>query len=165
MTLGYRLSRRVHAVGLHAATRGFIRCCGRIFARWDRKPGLLSRMAHRLERGSKLAMYGCQDCGDCSLPDCAYLCPKKRLLEVRPQRALRRLGRRPLRVGRQGMFLGPRLRAAEVLRRVQETMLRPAGDDLQRRAQGHVVLGQYLSGPRPSRAGGGSGQNDNTAQK
>ncbi len=34
-------------------------------------------MAHRVERAAKLAMYGCQDCGDCSLPDCAYLCPKK----------------------------------------------------------------------------------------
>jgi methylenetetrahydrofolate reductase (NADPH) len=34
-------------------------------------------MAYRIERASKLAMYGCQDCGDCSLPDCAYLCPKK----------------------------------------------------------------------------------------
>ena len=33
-------------------------------------------MAYRVERVSKLAMYGCQDCGDCSLPDCAYLCPK-----------------------------------------------------------------------------------------
>ena len=76
----------------------------RIFARWDKKPGFLSRMAYRIEGASKLAMYGCQDCGDCSLPDFAYLCPKKWLLEVRAQRALRRLGRRPLRVGRQGCF-------------------------------------------------------------
>ena len=49
----------------------------RIYARWDKKPGFLSRMAYRIEGASKLAMYGCRDCGDCSLPDCAYLCPKK----------------------------------------------------------------------------------------
>ena len=33
-------------------------------------------MAYRIEKVSKVAMYGCKDCGDCSLPDCAYLCPK-----------------------------------------------------------------------------------------
>ena len=29
-----------------------------------------------MERESKRLLYGCQDCGDCSLPDCAYLCPR-----------------------------------------------------------------------------------------
>ena len=33
-------------------------------------------MAYRIEKVSKAAMYGCRDCGDCSLPDCAYLCPR-----------------------------------------------------------------------------------------
>ena len=36
-----------------------------------------------------------------------------RLLEDEPQRALRRLGQRTLRIGRQRMLLGPRLRAFE----------------------------------------------------
>jgi methylenetetrahydrofolate reductase (NADPH) len=47
----------------------------RIFKRWDKKPGLLSRLSYWLEREAKHLGYGCQDCGDCSLPDCGYLCP------------------------------------------------------------------------------------------
>ena len=90
----------------------------RIFARWDKKPGFLSRMAYSLEKAS--------EAGDVRLPGLRRLqparlrlpLPQAMLLEVRPQRAVRRLGRRPLRAGRQGMFLGPGLRAAEVLRRV-----------------------------------------------
>jgi methylenetetrahydrofolate reductase (NADPH) len=29
-----------------------------------------------IEHGSKVALFGCKDCGDCSLPDIAYLCPE-----------------------------------------------------------------------------------------
>ena len=49
----------------------------KIFSRLDKKPGFLSRMSYSLEKASKSVMYGCQDCGDCSLPDCAYICPKR----------------------------------------------------------------------------------------
>ena len=31
-----------------------------------------------LEHVSKSAMFGCKDCGDCSLPDIAFLCPESR---------------------------------------------------------------------------------------
>jgi len=72
----YRLSRRVHDWAF-TRDKAMYPLLKWIFARLDRKPGFLSRMAYRLERVSKLAMFGCQDCGDCSLPDCAYLCPKK----------------------------------------------------------------------------------------
>ena len=50
----------------------------RLFRRWDKKPAGISRrrLAYWLERMSKHALYGCQDCGDCSLPECAYLCPR-----------------------------------------------------------------------------------------
>ena len=37
---------------------------------------LWPRWSTALERASKHALYGCQDCGDCSLPECAYLCPR-----------------------------------------------------------------------------------------
>jgi len=76
VNLNYRLSRWVHSVAF-TRDKALYPLLKRIFARWDRKPGFLSRMAYRVERISKLAMYGCQDCGGCSLPDCAYLCPKK----------------------------------------------------------------------------------------
>ena len=31
-----------------------------------------------LEHASKAVLFGCQDCGDCSLPDIAFLCPESR---------------------------------------------------------------------------------------
>jgi methylenetetrahydrofolate reductase (NADPH) len=31
---------------------------------------------HALEHTSKFMLYGCQDCGDCSLAEIAYLCPQ-----------------------------------------------------------------------------------------
>jgi methylenetetrahydrofolate reductase (NADPH) len=31
---------------------------------------------HLLEQATKVPMFGCRDCGDCSLPDIAYLCPE-----------------------------------------------------------------------------------------
>ena len=105
-------------LGVHARQGAVSAAAADLSPAGTRSRASVSRMAYRIERASKLAMYGCQDCGDCSLPDCAYLCPQARVLEVRPQRPLRRLGRRPLRIGRQGMLLGSRLRAAEELRRV-----------------------------------------------
>ncbi len=75
VTLSYRLSRLVHRLaftrgqGLH----GFMQ---RLFRRWDKRPGITGRVVYSLERVSKRALYGCQDCGDCSLPECAYLCPR-----------------------------------------------------------------------------------------
>jgi methylenetetrahydrofolate reductase (NADPH) len=76
VTLNYKLSRKVHRWAF-TRDKALYPLLKRIYARWDKKPGFLSRMAYRIERASKLVMYGCQDCGDCSLPDCAYLCPKK----------------------------------------------------------------------------------------
>ncbi len=74
VTLNYRISRRVHDLAFHRG-RGLYGLLTRVFARWDKKPGWLSRFSYWLERESKHLGYGCQDCGDCSLPDCAYLCP------------------------------------------------------------------------------------------
>ena len=76
VTVNYRISRLVHNAAF-TRDKALYPVLKRIFTRLDKKPGFLSRMAYRMERVSKLAMYGCQDCGDCSLPDCAYLCPKK----------------------------------------------------------------------------------------
>jgi methylenetetrahydrofolate reductase (NADPH) len=48
----------------------------RLFQRWDKRPGVLGRLAMWTEKRSKHVLYGCKDCGDCSLPECAYLCPR-----------------------------------------------------------------------------------------
>jgi len=77
VNMNYRLSRLVHKMAF-TRDKGLYPLLKWIYARWDKKakPGFLIRMAYRIEKASKLAMYGCKDCGDCSLPDCAYLCPK-----------------------------------------------------------------------------------------
>ncbi|MBN1908948.1 MAG: methylenetetrahydrofolate reductase C-terminal domain-containing protein [Pirellulales bacterium] len=75
-TLGYWISRKVHSLAFDRGKKLYGPMT-RLF-RWmhrSGKPGLLGRMAYWFERESKHVMYGCKDCGDCSLPDCAYLCP------------------------------------------------------------------------------------------
>jgi methylenetetrahydrofolate reductase (NADPH) len=55
----------------------------RPFARWGAKvvarsadPAQGPRALRLLEHASKSALFACRDCGDCSLPDIAYLCPE-----------------------------------------------------------------------------------------
>jgi methylenetetrahydrofolate reductase (NADPH) len=38
-------------------------------------PGAV-RAAHLVEQAGKIPMFHCRDCGDCSLPDIAYVCPE-----------------------------------------------------------------------------------------
>lgn len=75
VTLGYRFSRQLHNL-FFTRDKGMYGLMQRLFRRWDKQPGLLGRMAFAVETCSKRLAYGCQECGDCSLPDCAYLCPK-----------------------------------------------------------------------------------------
>jgi len=73
VTLGYRISRRVHDWAFTRG-RGAYGLLERMFRVLDRKPRL-GALAYWLEKSAKQLGYGCNDCGDCSLPDCAYLCP------------------------------------------------------------------------------------------
>ena len=74
-TLGYRISRMVHRLAF-TRDQGLFGVMRRLMTRWDKRPGIFGRLTFAAERGSKHLLYGCQDCGDCSLPDCAYLCPR-----------------------------------------------------------------------------------------
>ena len=76
VTFGYRLSRKLHSAAFTPGTSLYN--LGRnIYTRLEKNPeGFASRNLHRLEFAGKALMYGCKDCGDCSLPDCAYLCPR-----------------------------------------------------------------------------------------
>jgi methylenetetrahydrofolate reductase (NADPH) len=76
VTFRYRLSRWVHGL-LFTRDKGLWGMMRRIYGRWQKKPGAMSRVAYAVEKGSKRLLYGCEDCGDCSLPDCAYLCPRR----------------------------------------------------------------------------------------
>jgi methylenetetrahydrofolate reductase (NADPH) len=42
----------------------------------DRSPRSVQRAAHLVEQVGKVPMFNCKDCGDCSLPDIAYVCPE-----------------------------------------------------------------------------------------
>ena len=76
VTLGYRVSRMVHSLAFER-DKNLYGSMRRVFA-WMEKSGqanLAGRLSYWLEKQSKHLIYGCKDCGDCSLPDCAYLCP------------------------------------------------------------------------------------------
>jgi len=49
---------------------------GRAFCGAAEKSKPLAALSHTAERLLKLPLYGCRDCGDCSLPELAYLCPE-----------------------------------------------------------------------------------------
>ena len=36
----------------------------------------VQRAAHLVEQAAKVPLFSCEDCGDCSLPDIAYVCPE-----------------------------------------------------------------------------------------
>jgi methylenetetrahydrofolate reductase (NADPH) len=71
----YRFSRRVHDAAfasdapLHAAGR-------KLYRRVERAPRSVRKAAHALEQAAKVSLFGCEDCGDCSLSEIAYVCPE-----------------------------------------------------------------------------------------
>ena len=73
--LSYRFSRLVHeavfdpAGPLHEPARSF-------YEKVDAAPKPVGQAAHLLEQAAKVPMFKCRDCGDCSLPDIAYVCPE-----------------------------------------------------------------------------------------
>jgi methylenetetrahydrofolate reductase (NADPH) len=71
--LAYRFNRIVHDLAFDPDSRGF--AVGRgVYRRLE--SAHLGWPAHVLEQAVKVPMFGCHDCGDCSLPDIAYLCPE-----------------------------------------------------------------------------------------
>lgn len=74
VTLKYKFSKWVH----HAVfTPGKpLYRLGQSIYRNSRDPMQGPRSLRVLEHASKAAMFRCKDCGDCSLPDIAFLCPE-----------------------------------------------------------------------------------------
>jgi methylenetetrahydrofolate reductase (NADPH) len=73
--LRYRFSRRLHAAAFEpdAPLHGVGRA---LYGAVERGPRPIGKSLHVIERAGKSSMFGCRDCGDCSLPDVAYLCPE-----------------------------------------------------------------------------------------
>jgi methylenetetrahydrofolate reductase (NADPH) len=71
----YRFSRRLHQVAF--ADEAPLRPTGTsVYRAIERAPRALGRAAHALEQAAKVPLFSCKDCGDCSLPEIAYVCPE-----------------------------------------------------------------------------------------
>ncbi len=73
--LKYRFSRRLHDAAfagdapLFPAGRGFYRAV-------EKAPRAVGKLVHAAEQAVKVPLFHCRDCGDCSLPEIAYVCPE-----------------------------------------------------------------------------------------
>jgi methylenetetrahydrofolate reductase (NADH) len=72
--LSYRFSRVLHSTVFEQGAP--LHATGRAFYRTAEKAPPLARAAHAAEQAVKVPLFGCRDCGDCSLPDIAYVCPE-----------------------------------------------------------------------------------------
>ncbi|MBI4220931.1 MAG: methylenetetrahydrofolate reductase C-terminal domain-containing protein [Chloroflexi bacterium] len=52
-----------------------------IYSRTEKLDSRLARAMHLCERAVKVALYDCRDCGDCSLPEIADLCPESQCVK------------------------------------------------------------------------------------
>lgn len=76
VTVNYRIARAVHRLAFtpgKALFPALQKMYGRLEEGHHRRT---LRVLHGVEHIAKASMYGCEDCGDCSLPDTAYLCPR-----------------------------------------------------------------------------------------
>jgi methylenetetrahydrofolate reductase (NADPH) len=71
----YRLARVMHKA-VFAEDAPLFASGRRLYERIEEAPKPVGRALHLAEQAAKVPMFGCQDCGDCSLPDIAYLCPE-----------------------------------------------------------------------------------------
>ena len=78
--MSYRFSRIVHEKVFEKGSSGF-KLGGQIYTRLEQARPALSRAVHALEQAVKIPAFDCRDCGDCSLPDIAYLCPESQCVK------------------------------------------------------------------------------------
>ena len=71
----YRLSRVMHNT-VFAPDAPLFKVGGKVYERLETAPKSVQRAAHLVEQAAKVPMFNCKDCGDCSLPDIAYVCPE-----------------------------------------------------------------------------------------
>jgi methylenetetrahydrofolate reductase (NADPH) len=72
--VSYRFSRVLHSAVFDPGAPLFP--AGRAYYRAAEKAPALERISHAVEQAAKVPLFGCRDCGDCSLPDIAYVCPE-----------------------------------------------------------------------------------------
>ena len=72
--LSYRANRLIHRLAFEEGRAGF-RAGRALYQIVERSPNL-ARALHGAEHALKMLSFDCRDCGDCSLPEIAYLCPE-----------------------------------------------------------------------------------------
>ena len=76
----YRISRAIHHKVFEGGTRGF-KLGERLYTRLEQSRPGIRKAAHAFEQTVKIIGFDCRDCGDCSLPDIAYLCPESQCVK------------------------------------------------------------------------------------
>ncbi len=78
--LSYKINRLVHERVFEKGTAGF-EVGQRIYQAVERAGNGLRKAVHGFEQAFKILAFDCRDCGDCSLPDIAYLCPESQCVK------------------------------------------------------------------------------------
>jgi methylenetetrahydrofolate reductase (NADH) len=73
--LRYRVSRRLHAA-VFARDAPLFPAGRALYGAVEHGPRPVGKALHVLEQAAKVPLFGCRDCGDCSLPEIAYVCPE-----------------------------------------------------------------------------------------
>jgi len=78
--LPYRFSRNLHRLAFEPEAPLF--AVGRaLYSSVEKGPRPIRTSLHLAEQAVKVPLFGCRDCGDCSLPDVAYLCPESQCVK------------------------------------------------------------------------------------
>ena len=75
VSVKYRFSRRLHD-SVFARDAPLFETGRNVYRLIDKAPRPVRRTAHALEQAAKVPLFSCKDCGDCSLPEIAYVCPE-----------------------------------------------------------------------------------------
>ena len=80
LPVSYKINRWVHDKVFEKGTLGFN--IGKKVSQkiGDARQGV-QKAVHGMEQAFKIAAFDCRDCGDCSLPDIAYLCPESQCVK------------------------------------------------------------------------------------
>ena len=79
LPVSFRSGKFVHDHLFDRRSRGYK--VGRALYGQVEKSRKLTGIAHTFEQLAKEPLYSCRDCGDCSLPDIAYLCPESQCVK------------------------------------------------------------------------------------
>ncbi len=73
--LAYKMNRLVHEKVFEKNSPGF-KVGQRVYSKLENTRPSIKKASHRSELALKVLGFNCCDCGDCSLPDIAFLCPE-----------------------------------------------------------------------------------------